>query len=365
MSQYSQRRRIINLVDSGAQINRGIWSAATSTASLLLLQNVETELWIAGTTLPQLDEPVRVLLLSSTLISSIPALIQSERLDKGNDIIVSHGAWRFCTKWGYEFSKLGFKWIYTPHGMLEPWAMHQKIIKKKLYFYFFEQRMAESSAAIRAVSNTEKINLTKLFPHTSVQLIPNGVKIEEINTPVIIRYQFLFLGRLHKKKGIMELVEGWQRSLLNNNPNYTLIIAGPDEGELDKIQPLLNNSINIKYVGAVYGAERSELFKSCNFFVLPSYSEGFPVTALEAMSFGLISLLSSGCNLPEAISEGVAIEIIPDPVNIQVTLERILLLSEKELNTISNKAYQFVKSHFSIESIAQLQLNTYNALFLS
>src|SRR5207249_4774582 len=63
---------------------------------------------------------------------------------------------------------------------------------------------------------------------------------------------FLFMARLHHKKGVLPLVKAWLHSPLQNNANYELVIAGPDEDELKKIKPLLAQSDNAIYVGPIY-----------------------------------------------------------------------------------------------------------------
>ncbi|MEJ0030745.1 MAG: glycosyltransferase [Bacteroidota bacterium] len=87
------------------------------------------------------------------------------------------------------------------------------------------------------------------------------------------------------------MVEAWH-AINSQNNSVKLIIAGPDEGELKHIQHLIKG--NVEYAGAVYGDGKKKLLNEASYYLLPSYSEGFPTSVLEAMSYGQIPLISSG-----------------------------------------------------------------------
>jgi glycosyltransferase involved in cell wall biosynthesis len=362
----SSQKRIINLVDGAGERNVGIWNAAISTAEELARHSWSTEIWFPGTNAIPDTRHVTVRTLASIRISLLRNLIRERKLNISADIIVTHGCWRYCTSWGKVLSDLGFTWIYTPHGMLESWALRQKSIRKSVYFKFFEQPKASNAAVIRAVSGQEQQNLQKYFPHNKIAMIPNGV---EINSPVSsdkghIR-QFLFLGRIHKKKGVTELVSGWLKSNLAGDGRSRLIIAGPDDGELSNLNKLLRSAKNIEYLGPVFGRDKTKLFAGSTFFLLPSYSEGFPTTVLEAMSFGLYPFVSSGCNLPPSIfSERLAIRMEPDADQIAGVLNRSMEIDDQEIKDVASKVRGYVTDQFSIKRIADQQLELYSNLLL-
>ena len=165
--------RVINIVDELSKVNFGIWNSAISTAGELRAQNIDSEIWAFGdiTLPPGVD--ITCKLVKDEGLKKFAEM--AEALDPGNDVIVTHGCWRFPTKWGYWFAKKGFVWVYTPHGMLEPWALQQKKVKKKIYLELFEKKWARYAAAIRAVSSTEAANLRSIFPSSKIIHISNGV----------------------------------------------------------------------------------------------------------------------------------------------------------------------------------------------
>ncbi|MBC6491015.1 hypothetical protein BC349_08235 [Flavihumibacter stibioxidans] len=324
---------------------------------------IDSEVWFPANSVTSIPGQITIPAypLESLTISYLKSLIHSRQLDTANDIIVTHGCWQFATHWGAFLKKLGYKWIYVPHGMLEPWPLQHKKWKKKLYLKFFERRMILKADLIRAVSSSEAQNLKKLFPAKNVILVPNGVECEsefkviKENTPMI----FVFMARLHQKKGIVHLVNAWLRSSLNNDSGYQLLIAGPDEGELPLIEPLIKKTNNIRYVGVVKGSSRDELLASAHFYVLPSYSEGFPTSVIEAMEKGAIPLISRECNFNEAFDAGLAIDVKPDPAVIAPVLEKVATTAREEIALKGAACYQFIKAGYSLEQIAALQKFVY------
>ena len=249
--------------------------------------------------------------------------------------------------------------------MLEPWSMQQKRFKKWLYFSLLERRLLAKADVIRAVGTPEFNNLQKMLS-AKVELIPNGIPSLDqpfSEKPASPRH-FLFMARLHHKKGLLPMVRAWLNSSLANNSLYQLTIAGPDDGELTALKGLLTSSgvTNIQYVGAVYGAEKEVLLQRSHFYLLPSFSEGFPTSLLEAMQYGLIPLMTSGCNFPEALEAELAIAITPEEASILKGLNQAAELSSADLNNWGQKAAAFVNQHYNLSHIAELQYKLYKSL---
>lgn len=355
--------RIINIVDSVEEVNYGIWHAAIVNAELLAVHGIRSELWYPEKQLKKYDHITGVPLPSISKLQ-LEKTMQERELNKQEDIIVTHGAWKYATRWGATLKDKGFCWTYVPQGMLEPWAMQQKRLKKWIYFSLFEKRMAGKADWIRSVSATEQVNLQKIFG-AKVKLVPNGVKVYE--QPLVFKKNeqprtWLFLSRLHEKKNIIALAQAWVSGTLNNNPRFQLKIAGPDQGELEKLQPFLLKSDNIQYLGSVFGDKKKELLQSSSFFVLPSFSEGLPSSLLEAMSYGLVPVITEGCNLSEVFSANLGVRITTDAEDIRVKLEETSGWTNEKINNIAKDCYRFIADNYSLNSITNLQLHYFHDL---
>ena len=331
---------------------------------------VDSELWFPNPTDPhvvELRSAAPVCLETAELLAA-SQLVRARSLDPKRVIISTHGAWRFPTRLAHKLGKLGFRWIYTPHGMLEPWSLRQKQLKKWLYWTLREGPLARRADAVRATSVPEEENLKRLF--SNVALIPHGVEMPDPSSAAASEGEsgdgvtrILFMGRLHSKKGALALARAWTRSRLQANPAFELIIVGNDAGELQPLTAFLKqNPSNIQLRAPVYGIEKQQLFERCKVFALPSKSEGFPYALLEGMAAKLIPLISDGCNLPEAFAEGIAIRTTPDEVDIVASLNSLLEFSPDDLEHRRRATRDFIRTRFSLEAIAERQAQVYRSL---
>jgi len=360
-------RRIINIVDRLDRVNFGIWNAAVATAIVLRrTHGLDSEIWYPATT----DE-TRETELTEVMKRALPNLRPSTRLhmveaaglDPAADLIISHGCWQYPTRWGAAYKKMGFCWMAVPHGMLEPWSFSQKRLVKTLYYALLEKPALTQADRIRAVGRPEFTNLQADFGERTIW-IPNG--IPDFFTPE--RKQgnvFLFMSRLHHKKGVLPLLEGWRKSQLSRREDCELRIAGPDDGEKVHVENFLHahrDLKNVAFIGAVYGREKQRQLEEASFYVLPSHSEGFPTSVLEAMAGGLIPLISGGCNFPDVLEMKIGIQIEPEAVSVKTGLEAAFRLPEEEREKRRAGGLDLLKTTYTYEKVASRQVEEYTTL---
>ena len=355
---------MINLVDQISSVNFGIWHAAiASSASLYTDFGIES--WLLA---PDSKENPDLKLfphLKVNRIKGTSAPFAKEffsEFDPETTIVVSHGCWQYPTRWGSVAKKMGFTWIYTPHGMLEPWSLGQKRLKKSIYFLLIEKPLAQKANFTRAVGQPEALNLERHFKN--VVHIPNGIYEKDIliqqkpSEPIA----FLFLARLHKKKGIMPLVQAWQKSNASNNQRHKLLIAGTDDGEHQSLQDFLETEkpANIQFLGPQFGEQKINCLEESHFYILPSQSEGFPTSVVEAMGAGLIPIISEGCNFPEAFRNEVAIKTGTLVHEITLAINKALEIPPKERDLYSEKCRKFASEGYLWKEIAKQQVVLYS-----
>lgn len=356
---------IINIIDRIDKVNFGIWNAALST-SKILKKNFNVDSFAI---FPKIDDMPDV----KKLYNAQPFALENADIEHFNkilnnfspndSIIVSHGSWRFPTKMAYQAAKNGFKWVYTPHGMLEPWGLNHKKLKKIVYFNLFEKKYARKANFIRAVSSTEKKNLEKNFKN--VILIPNGAEFISCNLNNQTPCTILFLGRLNDKKNVYELLKAWCNSKIFNNKNYLLKIIGPDDGSYIKLKQLYEQLPEEKNVFLsnipIYGNEKQNALLNSDYFILPSKSEGFPTSIIEAGMSGCIPIYTDGCNFPELKQNNLGIHTNCDYESLKNLFDNF------ETSTQNNKEkhFNFFKTNYSIEKIAEMQINLYNQIIPS
>jgi glycosyltransferase involved in cell wall biosynthesis len=118
------------------------------------------------------------------------------------------------------------------------------------------------------------------FPAERITDVPNGIDTspwEHAEPPARVR-RLLFLGRLDPAKGLFELLEAFDR-VHDGHPDVTLDIAGdgPARTELERIA-----GPAVRFHGQLAHAEAMALLDRSDALVLPSYSEGMPLSVLEA-----------------------------------------------------------------------------------
>jgi len=126
-----------------------------------------------------------------------------------------------------------------------------------------------------------------------VLVVPSGINlapVDAVPAPPETKYDFCYLARIHRSKGVFDLVQAWKR-VCAQRPQAKLGIGGggADEAllELKELVKELSLEPNIDLLGFLSEEDKYKLFKSSRAYVLPSYEEGIPITFYEAMYAGL------------------------------------------------------------------------------
>lgn len=140
-----------------------------------------------------------------------------------------------------------------------------------------------------------------------VEVIENIVAPPQFkNIPKDGKLHLLFLGLISQQKGIYDLIEVIAGHKTEFDNKLILHIGG--NGEKGKLIDLIskNNIANlITYEGWVSGDKKTDLLNIADAFILPSYTEGLPISILEAMSYGLPILSTPVGGIPEIVENGV------------------------------------------------------------
>jgi glycosyltransferase involved in cell wall biosynthesis len=289
------------------------------------------------------------------------------------DFVVVHGLWNFGSVLAFFLPKRT-RLILTIHGFLDPYVLKRSRFKKKLFWFIFQKYCFKKASIIHAISLEEEMKLKKMFPHykNKIIFIPNGIQdpllIKNINQPnthfknlinsflMDSVYTFLYLGRINKKKGIDLIIESFYRLVeKQNTANIKLIIAGPIDNYDLEFQELQKRFIhtNILILPSVILEEKIYLFKNVNAFLLPSYSEGFSIAALEAISYGKACIFSKNIGFSkEAFEEHSA--LICD-LSVKSLMEKMsLLINDYELNLLLSKnCRDLFLRNYQIDSISK------------
>lgn len=152
--------------------------------------------------------------------------------------------------------------------------------------------------------------------------------------------RILFLSRLLKEKGVYETIEAF-RNICKDYPNVQLTIAGDGE-EFNALKKYLKNDKNILMTGNVSGQEKIALFAESDMYCLPSYSEGLPISVLEAMAFGVPVITTKVGGLKSFFKDGEMGYFVATKNVLDLEQKiRLLITKPEQANKIGEYNHQF------------------------
>jgi glycosyltransferase involved in cell wall biosynthesis len=154
--------------------------------------------------------------------------------------------------------------------------------------------------------------------------------------------RILWVGRVTLQKGIQYLIEAAR--LLKGAAVEFLIAGEPSISH----KAMADAPDNVRWLGKVTHAQKEELYDSATAFVLPTLSDGFALTQLEAMAHGLPVIATPNCG--RVVEEGRTGFIIP-PRDPQALAEAIMRFfrNPKLTREMAPKCREAVKA-FSIDA---------------
>ncbi len=230
-------------------------------------------------------------------------------------------------------------YVVSPRGMLvEDLIRRRNRLVKSAWIALCERANLERASAIHATSSAEAAELGRFcWQLPPVAVIPNGVALDDCDdcagadvspdvreiaagSPLV-----LFLGRISWKKGPERLLHAFART-----HGGTLAVVGPDdEGLTPRLRVLargLGIGERVRFLPrAVLGADKTHLYRAARVFVLPSFSENFGNTVLEAMQNGRPVVVTPEVGAAEIVrAAGGGIIADGDPAAFGAAIDRLL-----------------------------------------
>lgn len=284
------------------------------------------------------------------------------------DGVVVHGIWQYQS-WGTWRAIHGRKpYVLFPHGMLDPWFKRRyplKHIKKWMYWHLAERRVLRDADSVLFTCETEKRLAPESFhmPPWNAAVVPYGAEIPEGDREQQIeafyavcpgargRRFFLYLGRIHPKKGCDLLIEAFQS--IADTSGFDLVMAGPDAGIRDRLEALVAAAglkHRVHWPGLITGPAKWGAFHASEAFVLPSHQENFGIAVAEALGCSRPVLISNQVNIwPEIQADGAGL-IAPDTLKgTRELLQRWLALSPDERSTMQSRARACFETRYNLD----------------
>jgi glycosyltransferase involved in cell wall biosynthesis len=153
-------------------------------------------------------------------------------------------------------------------------------------------------------------------------------------------FKLVFVGRVEEKKGIFILLEALQS--FKSELIHSLTIIGSGEGDTLAIELSRRLTIPVYILGDVPQFVVHNILENAHFLVLPSYSEGFPKVAAEAMNYGCIPILSKVGSIPYYLEDGLNSFLLEkiDVNSLLEVLQRVYATDQNKLRFIQKIGYE-------------------------
>lgn len=337
------------------------------------------------------------------------------------DLLYAGTLWKYPSWAALQWAEqTGKPMMVAPHGSLDEWALRNAAWKKRIAAALFKNRQLRKASCLRALCQSEADAFRAYGLTNPIAIIPNGVEIPEeeqelvagswemgghtqpstldVACPAVAPHPLrrrstprtlLFLGRIHPKKGLPNLIRALKKALdarpsTFDSCNWQLVIAGWDQGgheaELIQLCKELGLSFSHKmhkehttgetsafslqssvfFFGPAFGQEKEDLLRSADAFILPSFSEGLPMSVLEAWAYGLPVVMTPECNLPEGFAADAGIRIGSDAASIALGLDSLFSMSDKDLCSMGGRGRELVKARFTWKTVAAQMREVYD-----
>ena len=265
-------------------------------------------------------------------------------------------------------------YLISPRGMLVKDLIERKNrLVKSAWLKLIEKSNLEQASAVHATSELEAQELQRFgWRLPRVATIPNGIEeivrfgehqvSADVKEMAVGRPLVLFLGRISWKKGLDRLLNAFALTHLRK-----LAIVGPDDEKL--VPRLVQRARELQIADRVrflprmvLGPDKEYLYRSANVFVLPSYSENFGNSVLEAMQRGVPVVITPEVGAVDIVRQsGGGLVAAGDPEPLSAAICR-LAADPALARSIGEAGQRHTTAHYTWAQIAARMEGLYGSL---
>lgn len=279
------------------------------------------------------------------------------------DVVHVNGLWDRDVYWASGLAlKRKIPLVWSPHGMLAPWALHHRWWKKCWPWYLYLRRRLKLAAAIHVTSELERkwVGDLGFGPTVAVPLgthLPEKVVTKERRGAL----EVLFVGRIHPVKGLMHLVDA--AALLPKGAVRFRIVGSDDIGyqkELQAASTKLKVADLFEFVGPKFGADLCTEYDRCDVLVLPSETENFGGVVVDALAHGRPVIASDKTPWGGLTQHGCGWWVDNSPTSLADAL--MAAVEAANLKVMGEHGREWMRRNFSWESIGAKMKTAYEWL---
>ena len=267
----------------------------------------------------------------------------------------------------------GVPYVLSPRGMLvKDLIARRSRYAKSAWIHLIERSNVEGAAALHLTSALEGAELERFgwrLPRLAVipnaidePLSQNGEIASDVETIISEQPLVLFFGRLSWKKGLDRLL----RAFACTQAGVLAIVGTDDEKfspQLVKLAAELQIADRVRILPrTVIGAEKERLFAAARLFVLPSYSENFGNTVLEAMRRGLPIVVTPEVGAAEIVRTSGAGLVVAGDLEPLSSAIHLLTADPILARSMGEAGRAHAAAHFTWDQVAAQMEDLYNSV---
>lgn len=274
------------------------------------------------------------------------------------DLVIIDGLWQYHVVGGYVLRILGVPYCVFVHGMLDPYFNQdlRKYIKKLPFWFAVERNILKMARYVLFTADGEMEKAKRSFPLTSFnsRLCSLGFPVpdEVIKERVVVKPKFIFLSRVHPKKGLPILIEAIARFRVIKPVELDIFGDGDETYHKTLIDLVQRNKVSdlISFPGGVYGELKWKVLSGYELFILPSHQENFGIAVAEALAAGVPVLITNKIDIHSDISKFNAGLVVDDTVEgVLEGLEKWSVLTTEEKQIMKVNARLCYESCYTID----------------
>jgi glycosyltransferase involved in cell wall biosynthesis len=260
---------------------------------------------------------------------------------------------------------LGKKIVWSPKGELDPPALAFALWRKRPVLWMV-RRLLGAYPVFQSTCAAETAYVKQVLGgNVKVAEIPNYMEVPALVTRTASNY-LLFIGRVHPKKGIENLLRALTTSESFLRSDFDLKVAGlgPKDyaDSLVKLVSDLGLQHKVEFIGQVEGDEKERILANAYFTIMPSHTENFGIVVIESLAQSTPAIASKGTPW-ESLEKGrVGFWVDNSPSSLAETIEIILNMPEEEYQGYRKRSRPFVEREFDIKKNIGKWVELYRSL---
>jgi glycosyltransferase involved in cell wall biosynthesis len=223
--------------------------------------------------------------------------------------------------------------VWSPRGSLQRWSGSTRVGLKDAWDAVCRMVQPRNTVLHVTAADEAEESLAR-YPKMQTAVIPNGVDVpanldRKAGSGAL---RLVFLGRLHPKKGIENLLEA---AALLRDVDWTLAIAGT--GDPDYTEAIRRRIADLgiggraSMVGEVVGEEKKRFLENADLAVFPSFTENFGLVIAEALAHGVPVIASKATPWADLETRRCGLWVDNDPATVADAIRRMTGMPMREM----------------------------------